>query len=91
MLLTWRLVQMSETHASACEFARHVLADFRVEARTLLLSRYREDAGIVLASDTDEQLLIHIPFQQGVRCLRTAIDHAGFLMCAVQTSGPLHC
>lgn len=26
---------------------------------------YRDDAGLVLESDTDEQLLIHIPFQNG--------------------------
>ena len=26
---------------------------------------YRDDAGLYLESDTDEQLLIHIPFKQG--------------------------
>lgn len=28
---------------------------------------YREDAGLYLESDTDEQLLVHIPFNQAVR------------------------
>lgn len=33
----------------------------------LQLQGYREDAELVLESDTDEQLLMHIPFQQHVK------------------------
>lgn len=33
----------------------------------VLKQGYREDDGLVLESDTDEQVLIHIPFQQPVR------------------------
>lgn len=33
----------------------------------LFAQGYREDSGLLLESDTDEQLLIHIPFNQAVR------------------------
>ena len=31
-----------------------------------MLQGYRDDQGLYLESDTDEQLLIHIPFSQGM-------------------------
>jgi len=34
---------------------------------------YREDDGLFLESDTDEQILIHIPFSQAVRLSGIAI------------------
>ena len=35
--------------------------------QVLLTQGYRDDQGLYLESDTDEQLLIHIPFNQGTR------------------------
>ena len=32
------------------------------------LQGYRDDQGLYLESDTDDQLLIHIPFNQGNHC-----------------------
>jgi hypothetical protein len=41
---------------------------------------YREDDGLFLESDTDEQLLIHIPFNQKVgasKVAATPVDDSG--------------
>ncbi|CAK0785733.1 hypothetical protein CVIRNUC_008944 [Coccomyxa viridis] len=38
---------------------------------------YREDEGLYLESDTDEQLLIHIPFNQAVKLSSWAIRSTG--------------
>ena len=38
-----------------------------------MLQGYREDDGLFLESDTDEQLLVHIPFNQAVRLSAIAI------------------
>ena len=45
-----------------CRALGHLLITF-----THPLQGYREDDGLLLESDTDEQLLIHIPFNQAVR------------------------
>lgn len=37
---------------------------------------YREDGGLLLESDTDEQLLLHVPFQQAVRLSGLIIKNA---------------
>ena len=37
------------------------------DPRGTRLQGYREDDGLLLESDTDEQILIHIPFQQAAR------------------------
>jgi len=36
-------------------------------SHTFTMQGYREDDGLYVESDTDEQLLIHIPFQQAVK------------------------
>lgn len=43
----------------------------------VLKQGYREDDGLILESDTDEQILIHIPFQQSVRLSGIVIKSTG--------------
>ncbi|GAB4818609.1 hypothetical protein N2152v2_005655 [Parachlorella kessleri] len=43
----------------------------------LCLQGYREDDGLLLESDTDEQLLIHIPFNQKVKLTSIVIKSTG--------------
>ena len=50
---------------------------------------YREDEGLYLESDTDEQLLIHIPFNQGVLPLASHTHGPGVI--AWQDASPILC
>lgn len=49
----------------AAALLKHLDVNANAPCCCLCTQGYRDDAGIVLESDTDEQLLIQIPFQQG--------------------------